>query len=483
MGVNVLDPNPTAGRQRKAVIARAGWANAAVWTSTPDAEAGTTLDDLTTDQPQDFVGFDITGGAGPLVLTGQADQDLDVVSVILASATVAATIAIGVGDSIAEADGTGAADVSGSGHHGTLEGAAFFTTGKYQGGVSLTHDTLDPLGDHVATPGVDAIAFGTYALWVKPAAVGDIVLLHHGVLELRTDSDGYLVVPCGSGVVASKPLIAGVWQRVSITADGAGTITIGLDGEDVASATGLTFGAPISTSILWGTHLDTGPGMTGLIDDLRYYFEVLSAADVLGDSQSEETTHGLTLRVQHKLNGYQSGTLPFGMPPNLPAEPGQDQRRSSFHLLPYRMSAQCVRITIADPTNPEPFRLGRLFLGQGDQPGPEHNYSENYQLPSVDDTKQTRTPTSQTMIDPHPQVRGLEFTFEHVPRLEAVLVWLHQYQWLVGTSEPILVCLDPEADDSMDAFFCYGPLRELGSPPMPAYYNGWRIHWAVGRFL
>jgi hypothetical protein len=463
----VLGPNPAAARNRNVVIATPDWGDAATWAASLTPEAGSSVANLTTRQPSQVAGFDVSGGAVTLTGTCAAAAALDVVAVVLANATTAATIAVGVGDNATEATGTGAYDASGHARHGTLTGGAVFGAGKYDGGLWLSNPDPNVLGQYLRRSGlIDTGLAWTYMAWVKPVGITGVTLWSHDLRVLATTGAGKLTYDT---VTASSPLIAGVWQHVAVTQENDGTLTLYLDGEAIGSGTVTPTDA--ETGVLhWGTHQGTGLGFTGALDDCRYYTGTLSGAEIQAQMQSETPTVTANLVLQYKCNGYQTGALPFASP-NLATY----ARRNSFLFLPYRMTNQLVVITIADPTNPLPLRIGRLVLGQAWQP--TWNFNVNYQFTARDESKKTTTPSGQTLTDARPVIHGFDFQLEHVPRLE-MLANGYELRRTLGTSRECLVCLDPEESDHLESHLCYGQLTDLGalSPP---YYNGWQMRWSV----
>jgi hypothetical protein len=143
------------------------------------------------------------------------------------------------------------------------------------------------------------------------------------------------------------------------------------------------------------------------------------------------------------------------------------------------MTAQVVRITISDPNNPDPLRIGRVFVGPAWQPS--KNFDWGYRFTARDETKKLTTPTGQSLIDGRPVIPGVEFQLNHIPRAE-MLANGYELRRVLGLSRECLVCLDPEADDHLESHLIYGTFTDL-SEFQPPYYEGWQMRCAVEALL
>lgn len=479
----VLGDSPAAERSRNVVIARPAWLDTAVLTASRGEEAGTVRSDLVSRQPSDCVGYDVSGGAVTIQGVRSGGADLDVVAILRANATTLATWSVGIGDTANEADGTEAADASGNGHHGTLMGAPTFAAGKFGGALVLDADVV---GQYIAAPSVATVT----GSWTWMAHVYLVALPGQAFTlfdQDGLDSGGSRIVRLlgvgltglllfddnkGNDFTSTTGLIAGLWQHVAIVYDDvAKTITLYVDGDVVGTHAATAYAATdtYSTTSMGGIAGSTG--FSGGLDDVRWYAAALAQADIQAEMQAETVTLPASLVLQYKLNAYQSGTLPFGAPPNL----AEDPLRDSFLLLPYRMTNSVLRVTLTDPTNALPLRIGRAFAGPAWQPS--KNFDWGYAFPAENDTKKTRTPTGATLSVERPNIEGFSFDVKLIPRVE-MLAEGYRLRKLLGLSGECLVCLDPGDDSFLQLQLRYGQFKEMPTIA-PDFYDGWRMSFAV----
>lgn len=463
----VLGPNPTERRPHTVTFVEPTWGDTATWLLDLAPVAGAPTSNLFTRQPSQTAGYDVS--AEDLVLQGTrtAAAALDVVAIPYATATPAAQWQIQCGDSANEAVGIRAADASGNNREATRNGATAFVQGKYGSGLRLgNEDHGDDYLESVAIPPEPA----TYLGWYRPdLSVADRTLWSHDVRRLYADSDGFLRMDGGTEV-ASTGLVSGFWSHVAVTINTAsGVVVIYLDGEVVATETALILGIDPAT-IRWGS--DGTQGFAGTLDDLRTYSRILTQAEIQAEMQSETPTiTDGSLQVHYKLNGYDSGLVTFGAPPNLATY----ARRCGFHLLPYQLTCKVVRITLSDPTNTATLYLGRLWIGPAYQP--PRNFDYGFTLGRGDESKATRTPTAQLTTNSRTTFKVITFTLRHLDRT-AVMLHLDELQRVYGTSQPLLVCCDPEDDEFLEKMTIHGVLTDL-SPFAWQYADGWEASFRV----
>jgi glucose/arabinose dehydrogenase/fibronectin type 3 domain-containing protein len=192
-----------------------------------------------------------------------------------------------------EGAGTTAADASGSGNPGTLQGGtAWSANGRYGGAVSFNGSTgLVRVEDSAS---LDLTAGMTLSAWVMPSVAQTgwrtIMQKQSDAWFLNASSGAGALVPAGGGTFGSStPYVAGAtanpvgaWTNVALTYDGA-TLRLFVNGVQVATRP--TTGAIQATaSPLWiGGNNPYGEYFTGLIDEVRVYNRALTATEVQTD--------------------------------------------------------------------------------------------------------------------------------------------------------------------------------------------------------
>ena len=188
-----------------------------------------------------------------------------------------------------EGSGTSAADSSGNGNHGVLEGGPVWVSG-----VSGTALQLDGVNDYVRindSASLDIAGPFTLIAWVNPdSAVGCYESFVNKYLNyaLQTCATNRLrMISGGVGEIESPDftLVPGVWQHVAGTWDG-GNMRLYHDGELVASAnlgshTPVVSDNPltIGMEILFGGWEFFG----GKVDEVKVYNGALSPAQIAAD--------------------------------------------------------------------------------------------------------------------------------------------------------------------------------------------------------
>ena len=195
-------------------------------------------------------------------------------------------------------DGAGltAADSSGSGNPGTLQGGATWSpAGRNGGAISLNGSTgLVRVEDSAS---LDLTTGMTVSAWINPAASQSgwrtILQKQTDAYFLNASSGAGALRPAGGGTFGSStPYIAGptaspvsTWTHVAMTYDGV-TLRLYVNGTQVT--TRATTGAIQTTnSPLWiGGNQPYGEFFNGLIDDVRVYNRALTQTDIQTDMNS-----------------------------------------------------------------------------------------------------------------------------------------------------------------------------------------------------
>jgi hypothetical protein len=188
-----------------------------------------------------------------------------------------------------EGSGSSAADASGNGNAGTVNGAAWAASGKNAGALSF--DGVNDRVDVPDAPELDLSTSMTLSAWVRPDTLGGYRT------ALLKESSSYLTYALYAGTTSSNrpaieanrgELIGGTapplnaWTHIAGTYAG-GTLRIYVNGVQVA-AKATTQVMPNSTNPLYiGGNSRWGEYFDGLIDDVRVYNRALSAAEIATD--------------------------------------------------------------------------------------------------------------------------------------------------------------------------------------------------------
>lgn len=179
-----------------------------------------------------------------------------------------------------EGTGTTAADSTGSGHTGTLNGVAGWTSSSKIGPYAVTTDGSTS-GNGISVSSTISVAPPfTFAEWIYPTIAADAAFRN---LFSQTGAKGYwwrfgVVAPFGSGFsgTSNTSISQNTWHHIAIVADASGNVIYYLDG--VADGTGTA-----SAFTVDGMGCDSGSGaecFTGRFDDARYYTRALSSSDI-----------------------------------------------------------------------------------------------------------------------------------------------------------------------------------------------------------
>lgn len=466
--VTVLGPSGARDTSRNVLFLFPDW-DAATWTASLSALSGAPTANLVTRQPALVAGYDVSVAA--VTLSGaRTAAALGAVCIPYATATTAATWRIRAGNSAGEAAGTSAFDATAHARHGTITGAVF-AAGKYGGGLLCDGES------RIVAPFFETAEDVSYLCWVKLDAYPEatVTLVEHdfvgATFKVQVLIDGTLRVNGSSATDSAQKLVPGVWSHVAIVRLSPEIIRVYLDGENVADGSLGGTGLAGSGGVTWGnlSTPGTATGIVGTLDDLRIYDRVLLGAEIQAAMQAEPVAPlDANLQVAYALNGYDSGTLTFGAPPNLATY----TRRLGFHRLAYDLTASVLRVTLTDPGNAA-LRIGRLVAGEVYQP--DNNFEFGFQLGHKDDTKQSRTPTGQTTTKSSVPVPFCEFTLRHNAR-SAIMLHCYEMQRRYGTSRPFVVCCDPGDDEFLQMLTLYGLADDLSAMPWQ-WANGWDASW------
>ncbi|MFD0671425.1 DUF5695 domain-containing protein [Cohnella sp. GCM10027633] len=220
-------------------------------------------------------------------------------SALSATDTVTITVNAPLADQLvryqfSESSGTSAADTSGNGKTGTLNGGASFAAGQSGNAV-----TLNGTNGYVSMP--SGIANGatsvTIATWVKATSLSNWTR----IFDIGTGTSNYMFLspqPGGAGlrfaitssgngseqqINSTTAFPTGVWKHVAVTISGS-TGRLYVDGVQVGTNTSMTL-TPSSlgnTTQNWiGRSAFSGdPYFNGQIDDFRIYSRALSASEI-----------------------------------------------------------------------------------------------------------------------------------------------------------------------------------------------------------
>jgi PKD repeat protein len=188
-----------------------------------------------------------------------------------------------------EGVGTTAADASGNGNTGMLDGATWTAAGKYGGALSF--DGSSALVNVADASSLDLTTAMTLEAWVKPTDVSsdwrDVIYKGNDSYYLEASSPQGQT-PGTGGTFSSSPLYgtgalaANTWSHLAATYDGS-TLRLYVNGVQVASRaqTGLIHTSNNPLQI--GGDSIFGQFFAGLIDEVRVYNRALSASEIQAD--------------------------------------------------------------------------------------------------------------------------------------------------------------------------------------------------------
>ncbi len=191
-----------------------------------------------------------------------------------------------------ETSGTTAADSSGNGNTGTVNGPATWVAGQLGGGLQLSGtNNFVECGNGAS---LNMRAQVTLSAWIKPTAAGNgqhqhFVTKGDVCYALKHNTGNYMEfnVYDGTWYTASGPAVTAatfnnVWHHVAGTYDGA-TLKIYVDGvlQPTTAAHAGQIAASAITVTLGKDNTNNGRYFTGTIDDARIYNRALTDAEIL----------------------------------------------------------------------------------------------------------------------------------------------------------------------------------------------------------
>ena len=206
-----------------------------------------------------------------------------------------------------EGSGPVAGDQSPNANHGTISGATWTTQGRYQSGLSF-----DGVNDRVTGPSISPGARFTMMAWIfnpSNAAYETIltvgsnrdVYLYNGVLSVYTVNRDFRF---------GSALPTNTWQHVAISYDGAtlrAYVNATLRGTQTVTL-GSTSGTLQIGAWIYGT--SGADFFSGVIDEVRVYNRVLSAAEIQTGLDTPISGPAADTTPPTRSNGQPSGTLP-----------------------------------------------------------------------------------------------------------------------------------------------------------------------------
>jgi formylglycine-generating enzyme required for sulfatase activity len=205
-----------------------------------------------------------------------------------------------------ETNGTVAADSSGNGNNGTLQGGPTWTQGKIGGALDFdgVDDWVESSYGSQFDPAADTLSI---SLWTKISShTGGSVIVDQPVDLIYVRADGILQTSLGGETLQAGSINLNEWYNIVVLYDltennlsqRVVTITSFVNGQNVAS---ITKSDPVGTpsNFTIGKEASTGYYLTGLLDDMRIYDRALSESEVqalydlgLGASTTTTTTSG-----------------------------------------------------------------------------------------------------------------------------------------------------------------------------------------------
>jgi len=196
--------------------------------------------------------------------------------------------------------GSSAADSSGMERHGVVLGQAAWNPFGGRIGGAIQFDGIDDYVEISGYKGPTGTSPRTCAAWFKTSKGGEIISWgqYNAAAKrwiIRIQEQGYLRVEVGGGaIVGSTVLNDDTWHHVAVVCDGTTTdnITLYVDGR--VDNPGVIASQQVDTAFAADVAIGVCPGanryFNGLIDDVRIYDRLLSAAEIwaLADTQTTD---------------------------------------------------------------------------------------------------------------------------------------------------------------------------------------------------
>jgi RHS repeat-associated protein len=188
-----------------------------------------------------------------------------------------------------EGSGTTAADASGNGNAGTLDGATWTTNGKF--GNALSFDGTNDWVTVNDANSLDLVNGMTLEAWVYPTALGTT---WRTILMKEWDAYYYLYANTDQGpgtgvniggykeIYSATDLPLNAWTHVAGTWDGA-TLRLYMNGSPVATLSQSGSLTNSSDPLRIGGNAQWGEYFAGRIDEVRIYNRALSPAEIQAD--------------------------------------------------------------------------------------------------------------------------------------------------------------------------------------------------------
>jgi len=238
---------------------------------------------------------------------------------VTVSNTAPAGLVAGLGFN--EGAGTSSADLTGNGHTATLLNSPAWVAGKYGNALSF-----DGVNDEVGVANAATLNLGsanfTVMMWVKRNALGGGVQRHlfskcapsgwtTGCKEFYFASDTLKFGSYGTGDTVSVNIADTNWHHIALVfTRSSNTVQFYVDGTLRTTATKNLEADGASHVFVVGNHLSSYP-FSGLIDEVRFYSQPLTAAQVSTDMNTPLTAVSDTTPPALS-NALPSGVLPAG---------------------------------------------------------------------------------------------------------------------------------------------------------------------------
>ncbi len=194
-------------------------------------------------------------------------------------------------------EGVVVSDLSPAGHNGTVQGAT------WEGGAYRFDGAADYINVH-SPPGLDDLSAFTYAVWIKPTALGQREIMSKAnsnhEMRIRDASNLRGCVVGDTSACSHSPngaIVTDAWQHVAMTYDQSGDqrVRLYIDGVEVTYAAQSTGGGNMasdaSSDLNIGRRSDSGDRhFAGLIDDARIYDRALTALEIATLPACDSTT-------------------------------------------------------------------------------------------------------------------------------------------------------------------------------------------------